>query len=659
MTMEMGETSLEKQVQQLKAQLDQKGGDLMLAAEIGKKLLEQNQDLEDRLEQLAQDHIKRVEQLEQDKHSLQLKLGAKEQTERSQLAELDGLREALQAQREAWRGRERQELAQAKEVQRMAGRLEELQVSLERAAMTEEQLRKRIEHQDELLKEANNKLSSMELAPSQNDEQLDHLQQKLTTVKSAKDALAMELKDAKDHCQQLAFTDEVQKQRLQSLQNDMEEKEQQVTGYFNLLEKTREEVSELQIQLDIAKMEATDINKKGNSLFAEVEDRRKEAENKMISLRVQYQSTKEQLNMKKQQVHKMRFQIAALLQMGGGRADTSQRERLEQSLAQSRSEVHMLTEKIKVLEKGKASEGMGHQYDEYKRLFGESDKPDLLEFLQHKLKMAKEETEEVRKELHTQQLLQIAASDKLMDCERRLYSAETETDRTRAANMKLLVTLDELKLKLNAKENGSSKSKVSTSYREKICLKKPNGNQKSSDREVKEPEDVLTTDAAEDNNGENAPSGTSAVDGNQTAPLEQKPPMRDDVSFISTNEQGANRRQEDYILKSTNQNVGPPTVSPTGVPVKKQPKKSVSMCETVSVLGSTGKVDLKSQFSLKSGAERNQGGGDDNSLGEENTEPRAGHDMGGAGSRGARHGGKKHHRVVHMKSNNTAECKQQ
>ena len=54
------------------------------------------------------------------------------------------------------------------------------------------------------------------------------------------------------------------------------------------------------------------------------------------------------------------FQIAALLQMGGGRAASSQRERLEQSLEQSRSEVHMLTEKIKRLEKSKVH---SHRHD--------------------------------------------------------------------------------------------------------------------------------------------------------------------------------------------------------------------------------------------------------------------------------------------------------
>ena len=62
------------------------------------------------------------------------------------------------------------------------------------------------------------------------------------------------------------------------------------------------------------------------------------------------------------------------------------------------------------------------------------------------------EIESTRKELETQQLLQIAASDKLMDCERRLYNAEMETDRTRAVNMKLMVTIDELKLKIGKGE---------------------------------------------------------------------------------------------------------------------------------------------------------------------------------------------------------------
>ena len=57
----MEDTLLEREANQLKMELDHKNNDLVLAAEIGKKLLEQNQDLEDRLEQLAYDHTKRLE----------------------------------------------------------------------------------------------------------------------------------------------------------------------------------------------------------------------------------------------------------------------------------------------------------------------------------------------------------------------------------------------------------------------------------------------------------------------------------------------------------------------------------------------------------------------------------------------------------------------
>ncbi|XP_071807167.1 protein Spindly-like [Asterias amurensis] len=641
----MEDTLLDRETNQLKMELDHKNNDLVLAAEIGKKLLEQNQDLEDRLEQLAYDHTKRLEQLEQDKYSLQMKLNAKDKLEQSQVAEIESLRESLQNERDSARSAERMGMTHSKEIQKMTEKIEELQIAQERAAMIEEQLRKKVVQQDDLLKDAHNKLSSLEVAPDKNDEQLYSLQHDLATSKSEKDVIVLELEDSKHKCQQLMFTIDVQKQRLQTLGNEVEEKEQQITGYYNMLEKTQEEVVDLRLELDAAKMEETDINKRGNSLFAEVEDRRKEIENKMISLKVQSESFKEQLNMKKQQVHKMRFQIAALLQMGGGRADSSQRERLEQSLEQSRSEVHMLTEKIKRLEKSKTSDGMEHQLQEYKKLLSESEKPDLVEFLQHKLRTAKSDIENLRKELETQQLLQISASDKLMDCERRLYNAETETDRTRAVNMKLMVTIDDLKLKINGKEAGSTKTKISTGYREKISLKKSTNKENVSDSSPPKGQEGV--------NKSSSPS--QEIPSDEMVSPEQKPPITSDVTLASTNQKQDTIGHEGYILKPANQNQD----MMLSRPVKKQSKKSVSMCETVSVLAA-GTSDATSE-SLKSGDDASTGGGKRSrhveSVSEENEDPEMRQTVGG--SRGSRHGGKKHHKVVHMKSNNAAECNQQ
>ncbi|KAL3857337.1 hypothetical protein ACJMK2_012014 [Sinanodonta woodiana] len=58
----------------LKTQLDQKEKDLMLAAELGKALLERNQELERRSEQLTEEYNQKYEELEQEKHQLHLKL---------------------------------------------------------------------------------------------------------------------------------------------------------------------------------------------------------------------------------------------------------------------------------------------------------------------------------------------------------------------------------------------------------------------------------------------------------------------------------------------------------------------------------------------------------------------------------------------------------
>ena len=141
---------------------------------------------------------------------------------------------------------------------------------------------------------------------------------------------------------------------------------------------------------------------------------------------------------------------------------------------------------------------------------------------------------------------------------------------------------------------------------------------------------------------------------------EQVQPIIDDTAPILTNQQedSTNLRQDDYILKPANQN----QTLMTNRPAKKQSKKSVSMCETVSVLDATGQVNIKSA-SLKSG-DMDVDGQKKRSMdetvdthGEENCCQDAGQTM--RDSRGARHGGKKHHKVVHMKSNNAAECKQQ
>ena len=71
-------------------------------------------------------------------------------------------------------------------------------------------------------------------------------------------------------------------------------------------QKSREENQELRTELDVMKMDSFDLRKKGNSLFAEVEDKRVEAERLLISMKVQYESLQKQHEFTRQQMLKLK-----------------------------------------------------------------------------------------------------------------------------------------------------------------------------------------------------------------------------------------------------------------------------------------------------------------------------------------------------------------
>ncbi|XP_022258121.1 BICD family-like cargo adapter 1, partial [Limulus polyphemus] len=87
---------LQAEINRLKKELEEKNKDLEIAANIGKKLLENNSYLNSCLDSLPKDYLKRIEELEQEKYSLQLKLDAKCETEKTQASEIETLKESLE-----------------------------------------------------------------------------------------------------------------------------------------------------------------------------------------------------------------------------------------------------------------------------------------------------------------------------------------------------------------------------------------------------------------------------------------------------------------------------------------------------------------------------------------------------------------------------------
>jgi chromosome segregation ATPase len=147
-------------------------------------------------------------------------------------------------------------------------------------------------------------------------------------------------------------TEEMKKQsaRLQQLRGELEEVKGESTSYFNCLLKSREEVKELNIEVDLLRMESQNREKKGNSLFAEVEDRRVEAERELISLRAQYEGLEKQHTLTRDHLHQVNAQLAALLQMCGGQADRKHMERLQEQVSQYMSQVQNMQIKLRSYE---------------------------------------------------------------------------------------------------------------------------------------------------------------------------------------------------------------------------------------------------------------------------------------------------------------------
>ncbi|XP_021553785.1 BICD family-like cargo adapter 2 isoform X2 [Neomonachus schauinslandi] len=82
----------------LALQLQQKEKDLLLAAELGKMLLERNEELQRQLETLSAQHSEREERLQQENHELRRGLAARGAEWEARAVELEGDVEALRAQ---------------------------------------------------------------------------------------------------------------------------------------------------------------------------------------------------------------------------------------------------------------------------------------------------------------------------------------------------------------------------------------------------------------------------------------------------------------------------------------------------------------------------------------------------------------------------------
>ncbi|XP_036247843.1 LOW QUALITY PROTEIN: protein Spindly [Molothrus ater] len=435
----------------LKQQLKEAENERRKAAQYGLHLLESQSEIQNQLDQTRCELTEKTEKFEQEKYTLQREIELKNRMLESLNFECESLKQQQNVQLD--KQKEQLDRAYGQEISDLKNKLENLKAELDETRLSEKQLRQKVEHQKEIIAaKSENCMMSERVHETMSSEMLS-LQIELTELQSQKASDEEKLNELQCSKEQLELVNSNLRNQLERLQGDKEEREKEVVFYCNALEKAHEANQELQVQLDHAVQQSLDPTSKGNSLFAEVEDRRAEMERQLISVKVKYQSLQKQHAFTREQLQRMKLQMATLLQLKGSQAEFDQLERLQSMLEQKNGEIEDLLMKVRQLEKFKSLyENMEESRPANGAKGSDSENGYYADLLQIKLDNSNKETETLKNELSLQRMKALYESQRVLEFERKLFTNERHLQACQSENMNLRVMLDELKMKYEPEE---------------------------------------------------------------------------------------------------------------------------------------------------------------------------------------------------------------
>ncbi|XP_072252383.1 protein Spindly [Leuresthes tenuis] len=440
-----------EEVQLLRSQLREKEEQVHRAAQAGLDLLNQLMELQNRLDEQRVEMTNALEALEQDKYSLQKAMELKTRVLESLQSEYDCLKN--QQKQQLQEQQEHLERTHSMALSELHSKMLGLQSALEESQLSEKQLKNKLEVQTETLHNKMEELRALnEHRQSSMTSEMMEVQMRIMELENIRVEMEQALQESQFREQQLELSTSRLQRHLERIIEEKEEREKETVSLFNALENSRELTRDLQIQLDQVLQQAHDPNSKGNSLFAELDDKRAEMERQLISMKVQYQSLQKIHAFSKQQMQRMKVQIATLMQLQGARADPAQLERLQSMLSEKNGEIQSLITKLQRLEKvemllkaqpanpSKAEGGDGQDETYY---------TDLLKM---QLSNTVKDAERLGDELSLQRMKSLSESQRALGLERKLFTSERLLKQAQSDKIKLQLRVEELQHKYEPKE---------------------------------------------------------------------------------------------------------------------------------------------------------------------------------------------------------------
>ncbi|XP_060072156.1 protein Spindly-like [Ylistrum balloti] len=438
---------------------------LHTAATIGKSLLEENSSLKDEREKLIKEHSIKAEEWEQEKYSLMMKVESKADTEKWYKGEIAQMKRDM--------ARDNEDLStqiemEKHKLQQQVRLVSKLQSELDQSHSVENQLRDQITQLEALMERNMNQTADI-TSRSFDSEEMADLQMQIVNQLEENKNLEKKYIERCTELQQQKSDVELLSQRLTKKDEEIEEVQCQASSYALSLDRARSEINELRAEIDAMRDSDASHGFKGNSLFSEVEDRRVDAEKKLISLKHKCEA-QELINKKHTTENRnLRNQMMILLHSSRGEADSDRIRQLESQLSQTRSKVTQLMEEKYALEK-KTKNQTENLFDQFAAMDTKenTEKAGDKAFTNYLIAMVKakdQENENLQSELRCADIQLLDTKNEKSKLERKLHNAESDREKIHNKCLRMQLKYDELQQKYDpesVKNKGACKKKYIT-----------------------------------------------------------------------------------------------------------------------------------------------------------------------------------------------------
>jgi len=443
---------LRDKIAHLQSQLEESENEAVMAAEIGQQLLEEKSSVEADREQERNTYTAKLEELTQENFSLTAKLESKER-----LLELHSQYQDDENKRK----KEDQEkdqliLLHEKKINELKNDLKKAKITYNEEVsnlnMMIQQKGEVIENlQNDIVKEKEkNRASAIKIS---NDGEIEELKMAIECCYQDKRQVEHKLCEMIHENERKSLEVDNIRQRLMEVNEELGEERRQKEDYYQHLQDAKDTVNELNLKNNSQQMELNSRghSKKGNSLFAELEDKRIAAEKELAVFKLRYDSLRKAHNNVKHEMVQMRYQVLGFLQSrSGDRADRLRVEQLESALSAQRAECAMISAKLRQLQHAKDQNPVNEVKEAMESFQGSDSSKHYVNLLLVNAEEMKQKIEMFEKELGVARFRLVAKEDQLHETERKLYTATTSAEKFRNESLRIKLKVDEMKSKYEA-----------------------------------------------------------------------------------------------------------------------------------------------------------------------------------------------------------------